>query len=64
MFPDAHERAAWEVEGCLIACWLALRDDVEGVEYRPGEKAYLVKGDGVGDVLECFLKDVDMGLGE
>ena len=37
------------MEGCLIACWLALRDDAEGVEYRPGEKAYLIKGDGVGD---------------
>lgn len=64
VFPDAHERAAWEVEGCLIACWLALREDVEGVEYRPGEKAYLIKGDGVRDVLEGFLKDVDVGLGE
>lgn len=64
VFPDAHERAAWEVEGCLIACWLALREDVEGVEYRPGEKAYLVKADGVVDVLEEFLKDVDLELGE
>ncbi len=64
VFPDALERAAWEVEGCLIACWLALREDVVGIEYRPGEKAYLIKGDGVRDVLEGFLRDIDMGLGK
>lgn len=64
VFPDAHERATWEVEGCLIACWLALGEDVEGVEYRPGEKAYLLKGDGAGDVLEGFLKDIDTELGD
>lgn len=63
VFPDVHERAAWEVEGCLIACWLALREDVEGVEYRPEEKAYLLKADAVVDVLEEFLKAVDIELG-
>lgn len=71
-FPNATECAAWEVEGCLIACWLALSDDVKSVEYRPGQKSYLVKGDGVEGVLERFLKDVlarfltdvGMGLGE
>ena len=64
MFPDRHERAAWEVEGCLIACWLALREDFEGVEYKSGEKAYLVKRDGIENVLNKFLRDVDTGLGE
>ena len=57
-FPNAQELAAWEVEGCLIACWLALSDDVERVEYWPGEKSYLVKRDGVEGVLERVLKDV------
>lgn len=68
-FPNAQECAAWEVEGCLIACWLALSDDVERVEYRPGQKSYLVKRDGIEGVLERFLKDVlagfltDVGMG-
>lgn len=46
-FPNEPERAAWEVEGCLTACWLALSDDVERVEYWPGQESYLVKRDGV-----------------
>lgn len=64
VFPDAHDRAAWEVEGCLIACWLALRGDVEKVKYQPTKKAYLLKKHEVGDVLKGFLKDVDVGLGK
>lgn len=54
----------WEVEGCLIACWLALREEVEEVMYKPGEKTYLVKRDGVENLLDKFLRDVDTGLDE
>jgi hypothetical protein len=32
---QVYERVAWETEGLLIACWLALQDGVEEVEYRP-----------------------------
>lgn len=62
VFLDAHERAAWKVEGCLIAAWLALMEDVERVEYQPTEKTCLFKRDDFGDVLKNFLKDVDMKL--
>ena len=34
VFAEVHERVAWETEGFLIACWLALQDDVEEVEYK------------------------------
>ena len=65
VFPDAHERAAWKVEGFLIACWLALREDVETVEYKPGGLAYLLgENVGTGEILREFLRDVDVGLGE
>ncbi len=29
------EEVAWETQGMLIACWLALQADVEEVEYKP-----------------------------
>lgn len=65
VFPDAHERAAWKVEGFLIACWLALGEDVGTVEYKPGAggKAYLL-GENVGtdEMLRMFLRDVDIEL--
>ena len=48
----------------MIACWLALSDDVVRVEYRPGQKSYLVKRDGIEGVMERFLTDVGMGLGK
>lgn len=67
VFPDAHERAAWKMEGFLIACWLALREDVDTVEYKPEGKgkAYLLEGNvGKGEILREFLRDVDIGLGD
>lgn len=34
VFSESHQRVAWETEGFLIACFLALQDDVEEVEYQ------------------------------
>lgn len=57
VFPDPRVRVAWEVEGLLLACWLAFQDDVEGVEYMPGKTAYQVeKGETVA-VLCQFLRE-------
>ena len=65
VFPDAHERAAWKVEGFLIACWLALREDVETIEYKPEGKAYLLgKNVRTDEMLRKFLRDVDRELGD
>lgn len=48
VFPDLEGRIAWEVAGYLIACWLALQDDVECVEYHYAENSRaqkITKGD-------------------
>jgi hypothetical protein len=44
VFPEVHQRVAWETEGLLISCWLALQDDVEEVEYKPFGKYRLERG--------------------
>jgi len=33
LFPDRDDAIAWSVEGFLLACWLALQDDVWEVQY-------------------------------
>ena len=35
VFPDVEELVAWATEGFLMACWLALQDNVTEVEYEP-----------------------------
>ena len=64
VFPDPHVRAAWEVEGCLMACWLALQEDVEKVEYLAGETGFLLETEkvGTGDVLRKFIEHADRSL--
>lgn len=68
VFSDAYERAAWELEGCLIACWLALGDDVESVEYTPRREGmvYMVRGDGdeISEVLMSCLREVEKESGD
>jgi hypothetical protein len=46
VFPEVHQRVAWETEGLLISCWLALQDDVEDVEYKPFWKYRLERENG------------------
>ena len=35
LFPKVEDHLAFETEGLLLACWLALQDDVQEVEYTP-----------------------------
>ncbi len=35
---NIHDRVAWETEGLLITCWLALQNDMKEVEYKPPNK--------------------------
>ena len=34
-FPQVEELVSWATEGFLMACWLALQDNVTEVEYEP-----------------------------
>jgi len=42
-FPEADEDLAWHIEGFLLACWLALQDDVREVQTQC-EGYHLQKG--------------------
>ena len=58
VFPDVVERIAWDVEGLLMASWLALREDVAGVEYFPREKKFHLEKGGLEEELPGFLGSV------
>ena len=67
LFPDPEERMAWELDGMLLACWLARQNGVDAVEYhtvgfQPKEKIYHIEKHGVGAVLAKFLKDIQAEL--
>ena len=55
---QVYERVAWETEGLLISCWLALQDDVEEVEYKPFGKYRLERGR-MEEELRRFLADME-----
>lgn len=58
VFPDAVERIAWDVEGLLMASWLALKEDVVAVDYLPRSKQYDLKGTSIDEELPRFLECV------
>ena len=65
-FPHVEELVAWAAEGFLMACWLALQDNVKEVKYDPGTgptKYYLLKGQ-LEDELMRFLTDMEALLSE
>jgi hypothetical protein len=65
-FPHVEELVAWATEGFLMACWLALQDNVKEVKYDPGTgptKYYLLKGQ-LEDELMRFLTDMEALLSE
>jgi hypothetical protein len=62
VFEDVHEEIAWETEGILFACWIALQDDVEDVEYKPSGE-YLIERGNMGEQLGRFLGDMEVLLG-
>lgn len=45
LFRDEGERMLWMVEGLLLGWWLGLQEDVGGVEYKPGERTFVLEGD-------------------
>ncbi|KAH0545352.1 hypothetical protein GP486_008453 [Trichoglossum hirsutum] len=57
-FPEVRDRVAWETEGLLIACWLALQGDVKSVEYKPSGTYTLEKGT-IGQNVYRFLADME-----
>ncbi|KAL1837275.1 hypothetical protein VTJ49DRAFT_4061 [Mycothermus thermophilus] len=59
-FPDRNERLAWELEGLLLATWLALQSDVDRVTLQDYElkKEYAIEKAGVGETVERFWKDL------
>lgn len=57
-FPNAADRIAWDAEGMLMACWLALREDVESVEYLPRANQYRVEKASIEKQLPQFLNGI------
>ena len=62
LFPDVHEDVAWDVEGCLMALWLALDENVKQVEYHPHKIKYLLIEEKLENFFKDFLNDSDMRL--
>jgi hypothetical protein len=59
-FPQVEELVSWATEGFLMACWLALQDNVTEVEYGPRDTKYycLDKGRLEQELLR-FLTDME-----
>jgi len=62
-FPQVEELVSWATEGFLIACWLALQDNVTEVQCWPGDdhttnRYHLVKGR-LDEELLRFLTDME-----
>lgn len=64
VFADPRDDAVWEMEGCLMAFWLVLREDVEHMEYWPHIKKYSLMANNLVDVLKEVLKDTETRLQE
>jgi hypothetical protein len=58
VFPGVDERVIWETEGLLITCWLALQDNIKGVEYKLSG-AYRLKKGRIKEELRRFLADME-----
>jgi hypothetical protein len=56
VFPKVEDSLAWYTEGLLMACWLALQDDVQGVQYN--SNSVLRKGHLEEEILR-FLMDTE-----
>jgi hypothetical protein len=55
------EIVAWEINGFLMGCWMALQDDVDSVVFEPSEK-YEIRRDTMESELERFLRDKEIEL--
>ncbi|KAL2269672.1 hypothetical protein VTJ83DRAFT_1856 [Remersonia thermophila] len=58
--PDKSERLAWELEGLLLAAWLALQPDVDQVTLPDYDlkTSYVVDKAGAGETVERFWNDL------
>ncbi|KAI9723996.1 MAG: hypothetical protein M1812_000714 [Candelaria pacifica] len=56
--PDLKERAAWLLEGMLLASWLTLQPDVDAVSYEPALCAgkFWLKKEDLHNVIARFLQ--------
>ncbi|PGH01053.1 hypothetical protein AJ79_08022 [Helicocarpus griseus UAMH5409] len=59
VFPEVEARVAWEVAGSLMACWLALQDEVERVSYEAPTGTYEICEKSMEGMLERFLLDAN-----
>jgi len=49
---------AWEVDGFLISCWLALQDDVSAIEYKPADVPYHIDRSNLEAQFRGFMEDI------
>jgi hypothetical protein len=64
VFPKVEDRLAFETEGLLLACWLALQDDVQEVEYSQYSSFLLRKGHLEEEILRFLFLKNSTPLGE
>ncbi|KAN0069373.1 hypothetical protein V8E54_012388 [Elaphomyces granulatus] len=55
LFPKAEDYLVWKTEGLLLACWLALQDEVQEVEYLP----FLLRKGHLEEEILRFLMDTE-----
>ncbi|KAN0074279.1 hypothetical protein V8E54_008216 [Elaphomyces granulatus] len=58
-FPQVEELVSWATEGFLMACWLALQDNVTEVEYGPRDTKYCLEKGRLDQELLRFLTDME-----
>lgn len=61
--PVPTDRAAWELEGVLLAAWLALQPGVDSVEMQDdgGGRILLLEKEGIGETLRRYLGGLGAG---
>ncbi|KAI1425002.1 hypothetical protein F5Y12DRAFT_397992 [Xylaria sp. FL1777] len=61
-FPDMRERKTWVLDGMMLAVWLCLQPDVEGVEYSPDAEKVVFQKQGLETTVRLFLEELDKYL--
>jgi hypothetical protein len=55
VFKHKEDSDIWLLEGFLMACWIALKEDVDQIEYKPVEVAYVLRKGKMEQLFEKFL---------
>lgn len=58
VFAEKAVGDAWQVEGFLMACWVALQEDVDQVKFERGKVEYVIRRGNVGEVFKAFLEEM------